>query len=93
VIEIETDTENERAIAELQRPDSVAPKSAEQKSLADLLTVLIERFEHRCEIGHAEPLDRLHAHGTARIAAARSDRGLRVRQCNVRCCHREARDQ
>jgi HTH-type transcriptional regulator/antitoxin HigA len=43
--------------------------TAEQKSPADLLTVLIERFEHRYEIGHADPLDALHA--------LREERGLR----------------
>ena len=58
---IETDAENERAIAELERLDSLPRMTAEQKSLADLLTVLIERFEHRYEIGHAEPLNALHA--------------------------------
>jgi HTH-type transcriptional regulator/antitoxin HigA len=68
---IETDTENERAIAELERLDSLPRMTAEQKSLADLLTVLIERFEHRYEIGHSEPLDALRA--------LKEERGLRQR--------------
>src|SRR5580704_6077793 len=41
---IETDAENERAIAELERLDSLPRMTAEQRSLADLLTVLIEVF-------------------------------------------------
>jgi HTH-type transcriptional regulator / antitoxin HigA len=68
---IETDAENERAIAELERLDSLPRMTAEQKSLADLLTVLIERFEHRYEIGHAEPLDALRS--------LMEERGLRQR--------------
>jgi HTH-type transcriptional regulator/antitoxin HigA len=68
---IETDAENERAIAELERLDSLSLMTVEQKSLADLLTVLIERFEHRYEIGHAEPLDALRA--------LMEERGLRQR--------------
>ena len=68
---IETDAENERAIAELERLDSLPRMTAEQKSLADLLTVLIERFEHRYEIGHAEPLDALRV--------LMEERGLRQR--------------
>ncbi len=68
---IETDAENERAIAELERLDSLPRMTAEQKSLADLLTVLIERFEHRYEIGHAEPLDAL--------LTLMEERGLRQR--------------
>jgi HTH-type transcriptional regulator / antitoxin HigA len=68
---IETDAENERAIAELERLDSLPRMTAEQKSLADLLTVLIERFERRYEIGHAEPLDALRT--------LMEERGLRQR--------------
>ena len=68
---IETDSENERAIAELERLDSLPQMTAEQKSLADLLTVLIERFENRYEIGHAEPLDALRT--------LMEERGLRQR--------------
>lgn len=68
---IETDAENERAIAELERLDSLPRMTAEQKSLAELLTVLIERFEQRYEIGHAEPLDALRA--------LMEERGLRQR--------------
>ena len=68
---IETDAENARAIAELERLDSLPRMTAEQKSLADLLTLLIERFEHRYEIGHAKPLDALRA--------LMEERGLRQR--------------
>ena len=68
---IETEAENERAIAELERLDSLPRMTAEQKSLAELLTILIERFEQRYEIGHAEPLDALRT--------LMEERGLRQR--------------
>lgn len=56
---IVTDAQNERAIAELERLDSLPRMTPEQKSLAELLTLLIERFEQRYELGHAEPTDAL----------------------------------
>lgn len=56
---IATDAENERAIAEPERLDSLPRMTAEQKSLADLLTLLIERYEQRCDLGHAEPIEAL----------------------------------
>jgi len=56
---IETDEENERLIAELERLDSLPRKTPEEESLAELLTVLIERFETRYDLGHAEPLEAL----------------------------------
>ena len=68
---IESDEENERAIAELERLDSLPRMTAEQKSLADLLTLLIERFEQRYELGHAEPVDALRT--------LMEERGLRQR--------------
>lgn len=68
---IETDEENERAIAELERLDSLAQKTPEEGSLAELLTVLVERFEKRYDLGHADPLDAL--------KALMEDRGLRQR--------------
>lgn len=68
---IETDAENERAIAELERLDSLPRMTAEQKSLAELLAVLIERFENRYEIGHADPLGALRT--------LMEERGLRQR--------------
>lgn len=68
---IETDAENERAIAELERLDTLPRMTAEQKSLADLLTLLIERFEQRYELGHAEPVEALRT--------LMEERGLRQR--------------
>lgn len=68
---IETDAENKRAIAELERLDSLPRMTAEQKSLADLLTLLIERFEQRYELGHAEPVEALRT--------LMEERGLRQR--------------
>jgi HTH-type transcriptional regulator/antitoxin HigA len=55
---IETDEENERLIAELERLDS-RNKSPEEEKLAELLTLLIEQFEERYDLGRAEPLDAL----------------------------------
>src|SRR5580704_2579356 len=68
---IETDAENERAIAELERLDSLPRMTAEQKSLADLLTLLVERYEQKYDLGHADPLDALRT--------LIEDRGLRQR--------------
>lgn len=44
---IETDAENERMIAELERLDSLPSKTAEEESLAELLTVLGLQFQPR----------------------------------------------
>lgn len=68
---IKTDEENERLIAELERLDSLPEKTPEQESLAELLTVLIEQFEQKYDLGHAEPLDAL--------KSLMEDRGLRQR--------------
>lgn len=68
---IETDAENERMIAELERLDEITKKTPEQESLAELLTVLIERFETRYDLGHAEPLEAL--------KTLMEDRGIRQR--------------
>lgn len=46
-------------------------KGAEQNSLADLLTLLVERFEQRYEPGHADPVDALRS--------LMEERGLRQR--------------
>jgi HTH-type transcriptional regulator/antitoxin HigA len=68
---IETDEENERLITELERLDSLPRMTQEEKSLAELLTVLIERFETRYDLGHAKPVEAL--------KALMEDRGLRQR--------------
>ncbi len=68
---IETDAENERMIAELEKLDSLPRKTPEQKSLAELLTVLIGNFETRYDLGHADPLEAL--------KSLMEDRGLRQR--------------
>jgi HTH-type transcriptional regulator/antitoxin HigA len=68
---IETDAENERLIAELEVLDSLPKMTAAQKALAELLTVLIEQFEHRYDVGHAAPVDAL--------KQLMEDRGLRQR--------------
>ena len=70
---ITSDSENERLIAELERLDhSARPLAPEQKTLAELITVLIEHYEqHRYPLGHAEPVEALRA--------IMEDRGLRQR--------------
>jgi HTH-type transcriptional regulator/antitoxin HigA len=68
---ITSDAENERLIGELEHLDSLPHKTPEQKSLAELLTVLIEHFEKRYDPGHADPLDAL--------KSLMEDRGLRQR--------------
>jgi HTH-type transcriptional regulator/antitoxin HigA len=60
---ITTDGENERALAELEALDDLAekrPLTPEEEELAELLTVLIERFEDaHYPIGKADPVDAL----------------------------------
>ena len=68
---IKTDADNERFLAELERLDSLPKLTPEQKSLAELLTILIERFERRYELGHARPIEAL--------KSLMEDRGLRQR--------------
>jgi HTH-type transcriptional regulator/antitoxin HigA len=68
---IETVAENERMIAELEALDSLPKMTPEQKSLAELMTVLIQQFEKRYEFGSASPLDAL--------KSLMEDRGLRQR--------------
>ncbi len=68
---IETDEENERAIAESERLDSLPGMTVEQKTLANLLTLLIEQYEQKYDLGHADPLEALRT--------LMEDRGLRQR--------------
>ena len=68
---IETDEENERIIRELEQLDSLSSMTPEQESLAELLTVLVERFERRYEPQPVPPLESL--------KALMEDRGLRQR--------------
>jgi hypothetical protein len=51
---IETDEENERLIAELERLDS-RNKSPEEEKLAELLTLLIGQFEQRYDLAAPSP--------------------------------------
>lgn len=50
---IRTDEENERCIAKLETLSNGGNLSSEEKELADLLTVLIEKYEERYEIQRA----------------------------------------
>jgi HTH-type transcriptional regulator/antitoxin HigA len=57
---IHTDKENESYIAELETLLNRGNLSSEEKELAALLTVLIERYEARCEIRPAStPAERV----------------------------------
>ena len=66
---IETDEENERAIAEPERLDSLPRMTPEQKYQADLLTLLIEQYEQKYDLGHADPVEA--------FRVLMEDRGLR----------------
>src|ERR1700678_468022 len=61
---IKTEAENERAIAELEALDireaQGRPLTPEEEELAELLTVLIEKFEDaHYDLGKADPVDAL----------------------------------
>ncbi|MEO8596816.1 MAG: transcriptional regulator [Candidatus Solibacter sp.] len=58
---IKTDAENERAIAKLEALDTLGRKlTGEEAELAELLTLLIQRFEEtRYPLSNATPLDAL----------------------------------
>ncbi len=58
---IETEEENQRVIAELERLDRRArPLTREEEKLADLMTLLVRQFEsERYPLGHAEPVEAL----------------------------------
>src|SRR5665811_1078999 len=58
---IKTEAENERALAELEALDTLGrPLTREEVALADLLTVLVQRFEQvRYPLGHASPVEAL----------------------------------
>jgi HTH-type transcriptional regulator / antitoxin HigA len=58
---IKTVAENQRALAELEALDTLGRAlTSEEEALAELLTVLVQRFEEaRYPLGHASPLDAL----------------------------------
>jgi HTH-type transcriptional regulator / antitoxin HigA len=56
---IRTDHENDRLIAEMERIDSLSHPTPEQEALSELITLLVEEYERRYDIGHAEPLEAL----------------------------------
>lgn len=68
---IQSDDENERLIAELERLDSLSRMTPEQQALAELLTLLIQQFELQYHLPHATPLEALQS--------LMEDRGLRQR--------------
>jgi HTH-type transcriptional regulator/antitoxin HigA len=58
---IKTASENERMVAELEKLDTRGkPLTAEEESLAELMTLLVRQFEEsRYPLGHAEPIEAL----------------------------------
>lgn len=58
---IKSETENKRALAELEALDTLGrPLTHEETALAELLTVLIRQFEEsQYPLGHADPIDAL----------------------------------
>lgn len=68
---IETDEENDRLLAVLEQLDELPSRTPEQDSLAELLTMLIQQFEARYDLGSALPLEALRS--------LMEDRGLRQR--------------
>ena len=70
---IETEQENERMLAALEKLDTCGrPLTPEEKRLAELMTLLIKHFEEsRYPVGHAEPV--------AALRALMEARGLRQR--------------
>jgi HTH-type transcriptional regulator/antitoxin HigA len=58
---IETEEENERIIAELEKLDTRSrPLTPEEEELAELMTLLVREFEEtRYPLGHAEPIEAL----------------------------------
>jgi HTH-type transcriptional regulator/antitoxin HigA len=58
---IETEAENERMIAELEKLDTRGrPLTPEELKLADLMTMLVRQYEEsRYPLGHAEPVEAL----------------------------------
>jgi HTH-type transcriptional regulator/antitoxin HigA len=58
---IQDEAENERILKELERLDALGrPLTAEEESLADLLTLLVRQFEEsRYPLGRAQPVEAL----------------------------------
>ena len=68
---IRSDRENERLIAEMERIDLLPRPTAAQKALSELIALLVQEYERRYDLGHAEPLEAL--------KYLMEDRGIRQR--------------
>lgn len=68
---IESDSENERLIAEMERIDSLPNPTPEEQELSELIGLLVESYERRYDLGHADPVDAL--------KQLMEDRGMRQR--------------
>ena len=56
---IESDEENERLIAEMERIDTLPNPSPEERELAELIGLLVETYERRYDLGQADPIEAL----------------------------------
>ena len=56
---IQSDRENERLAAEMERIDLLPRPTPEQKALSELIALLVDQYERRYELGHAEPVEAL----------------------------------
>jgi HTH-type transcriptional regulator/antitoxin HigA len=68
---IQSDRENDRLIAEMERIDTLPHPTPEQKALSGLIALLVEEYERRYDLGHADPLEAL--------KHLMDDRGIRQR--------------
>ena len=56
---IQSDEENERLIAEMERIDLLANPSPEETDLAERICLLVETYEGRYDLGQADPVEAL----------------------------------
>jgi HTH-type transcriptional regulator/antitoxin HigA len=56
---IRSDEENERLIAEMERIDCLPNPAPEEIELAELISLLVDSYERRYDLGHAEPIEAL----------------------------------
>jgi len=68
---IQSDRENDRLIAEMERIDTLPHPTPEQRALSGLISLLVEEYERRYDLGHPDPLEAL--------KHLMDDRGIRQR--------------
>jgi hypothetical protein len=91
---IRSDRENERLIAEMERIDLLPRPTPAQKALSELIALLVEEYERRYDLGHAEPLEALkRLMERSRHTAARSDPNVWIVERCKRCAEWQTRDE